>query len=152
MLEGWWYRSTYYQIKYTGRFLTKGNGYFSTHKSPMDSKEIKLVKRESEWTPGVGDGQEGLACCGSWGRKESDTTERLNWTERKSTLNIHWKGWCWSSSTLTTWGKEPTHWKRPWCWERLKAGGERGRKVWGWLTWVWANSGRWWRTGKPGVL
>ena len=34
-----------------------------------------------EWTPGVGDGQGGLACCNSWGRKESDTTERLNWTE-----------------------------------------------------------------------
>ena len=36
---------------------------------------------ESEWTPGVGDGQGGLACCDSWGGKESDTTERLNWTE-----------------------------------------------------------------------
>ena len=36
---------------------------------------------ESEWTPGVGDGQGGLACCDSWGRKELDTTERLNWTE-----------------------------------------------------------------------
>ena len=36
---------------------------------------------ESEWTPGVGDGQGGLACCDSWGHKESDTTERLNWTE-----------------------------------------------------------------------
>ena len=34
-----------------------------------------------EQTPGVGDGQGGLACCGSWGRNESDTTERLNWTE-----------------------------------------------------------------------
>ena len=33
------------------------------------------------WTMGVGDGQGGLVCCGSWGRKESDTTERLNWTE-----------------------------------------------------------------------
>ena len=33
------------------------------------------------WTPGVGDGQEGLACCGSWGRKESDTTEQLHWTD-----------------------------------------------------------------------
>ena len=31
-----------------------------------------------EWTPGVGDGQGGLACCGSWGRKELDTTQRLN--------------------------------------------------------------------------
>ena len=36
---------------------------------------------ESEWTPGDGDGQGGLACCGSWGHKESDTTEQLNWTE-----------------------------------------------------------------------
>ena len=35
------------------------------------------------WTPGGGDGQEGLACCSSWGRKESDTTEWLNWTELK---------------------------------------------------------------------
>ena len=35
----------------------------------------------SEWTPGDGDGQGGLACCNSWGRKESDTTERLNWIE-----------------------------------------------------------------------
>ena len=36
---------------------------------------------ESEWTPGVCEGQGGLACCDSWGRKASDTTERLNWTE-----------------------------------------------------------------------
>ena len=42
-----------------------------------------LDGRESEWTPGVGDGQGGLTCCNSWGRKESDTTEWLNWTELK---------------------------------------------------------------------
>ena len=42
-----------------------------------------LDGRNSEWTPGVGDGQGGLACCDSWGRKESNTTERLNWTELK---------------------------------------------------------------------
>ena len=40
-----------------------------------------LNGRESEWTLGVGDGQGGPACCNSWGRKESDTTERLNWTD-----------------------------------------------------------------------
>ena len=40
-----------------------------------------LDGHESEWTPGVGDGQGGLVCCNSWGRKESDTTERLNYTE-----------------------------------------------------------------------
>ena len=49
---------------------------------------------------------------------------------RKSVLNIHWKDWCWSwsSNTLATCCKELTHWKRPWCWERLKAkeGGSRG--------------------------
>ena len=40
------------------------------------------------WTPGVGDGQGCLACCGSWGRKESDMTEGLNWKFSKMT---HWK-------------------------------------------------------------
>ena len=73
-------------------------------------------------------------------------------------LNIYWKYWCWSSNTLATWYKEPTHQERPWCWERLKAGGEGDDRGWdGWMssltqwTWVWANSGRW-RTGKPGML
>ena len=52
----------------------------------------------------------------------------------------------------------PTHWKRPWCWERLRAGGEGGDRGNGWMvsqtqwTWGWANSRRQWRTGKPGVL
>ena len=40
-----------------------------------------LDGREFEWTLGVGDGEGGLECCNSWGRKESDMTERLNWTE-----------------------------------------------------------------------
>ena len=40
-----------------------------------------LDERESQWTPGVGDEQGGLACCDSWGRKESDTTERLIWSD-----------------------------------------------------------------------
>ena len=43
----------------------------------------RLNGHEFEWTPGVGNGQGGLACCDSWGRKESDTTKRLNWTELK---------------------------------------------------------------------
>ena len=60
---------------------------------------------------------------------------------------------------LATCCKELTHWKRPWCWERLKAGGEGDDRGWDcWMasltrwTWVWTSSGRWWRTGKPGVL
>ena len=41
----------------------------------------RLDGHESEWTPGVGDGQGGLACCNSWGRKHLNMTEQLNWTE-----------------------------------------------------------------------
>ena len=43
------------------------------------------------WTPGVGDGQAGLVYCGSWGCKESDTTERLNWTELNTLIYISYK-------------------------------------------------------------
>ena len=59
---------------------------------------------------------------------------------------------------LATWCKELTHLKRPWCWERLKSGegDDRGWDGWmaslTWWTWVWARSGCWWWTGKPGVL
>ena len=64
-----------------------------------------------------------------------------------------------SINTLATWCKELTHWKRLWCWERLKSGGEgnnRGQdsriaSLTQW-TWVWASSRRWWLTRKPGVL
>ena len=56
------------------------------------------------------------------------TAKRSNYSilGRKSVLNIHWKDWCWSwnSNTLATWCDEPAHWKRPWHWKRLKAGGE----------------------------
>ena len=55
-------------------------------------------------------------------------------SQRKSVLNIHWKDWCWSSNTLTTWLEELTHLKRPWCWERLKAEGEGDDRGWdGWM-------------------
>ena len=50
---------------------------------------ITLDGRESEWTPGVGDGQGGLACCNSWGHKESDMTEWLNWTEASWRRQCH---------------------------------------------------------------
>ena len=82
-------------------------------------------------------------------------------SKRKSVLNIHWKDWCWSwnSNTLATWYEELTHLKRPWWWERLRAGGEGDDRGWDgsvasptqW-TWVWINSRNWWWTGKPGML
>ena len=80
---------------------------------------------------------------------------------RKSTLNSHWKDWCWSwsSNTLATWREESTKWKRSWCWERLRARGEGGNRGWnGWRasptqqTRVWANSWRQWKTRKPSVM
>ena len=62
------------------------------------------------------------------------TTRRSNQSILKeSNPNIHCKDWWWSSNILATWSKEPTHWKRPWCWEGLKAGREgddRGQDGW----------------------
>ena len=96
---------------------------------------------------------------------ESPSDSKIKPTNSKGnqwTLNIHWKDWCWSSSsnTLATWYEEQTHWRRPWCWERLKAEEEEGEEdemvelmasstQW---AWIWANSRRQWRIGKPGML
>ena len=94
---------------------------------------------------------------------------RVPWTARRSNQSIRkeinaeysWKDWCrnWNSNTLATWCEEPTHWKRLWFQEGLKAGREGDDRGWdGWVisptqwTWVWASSGRWWRTGKPSML
>ena len=94
---------------------------------------------------------------------------RVSWTAgrpsqsvlKKTNPEYLWKDWywSWSSNTLAIFWEEPTHWKRPWCWERLKAGGERDDRGWdGWVAsltqwiWVWAGSRRLWRTGKPGML
>ena len=93
--------------------------------------------------------------CESLGLKGDPTSP----SKRQSVLNIHWKDWCWNSNTLATWSEELSHWKRPWCWERLKAGGEGDDRGWdGWIasltqfTWVWVHSRSWSGTGKPGIL
>ena len=107
-----------------------------------------------------------LLNCGAG--EDSQESLGLQWCQtsqssRESTLNIHWKDWCWTwnSNTLATWWEELTHLKRPCCccWERLKAGGEGDDRGWdGWMasltqwTWVWASSGRRWTRGKPGML
>ena len=95
---------------------------------------------------------------------------RVPWPARRSSPSILKEispeysliliGWCWSwnSNTLATWCEELTHLKRPWCWERLKAGGEGDNTGWdGWMaselkTWVWVNSGSWCLKWRPGVL
>ena len=94
---------------------------------------------------------------------------RLPWTARRSNQSIlkdinpeySFKGLMLRLKfhTLATWWEELTRWKRPWCWERLKIGGEGDNRGWdGWMTsliqwtWVWTNSGRQWKIGKPGML
>ena len=94
---------------------------------------------------------------------------RVPWTSRRSSQSIlkeispeyslkDW-GWSRSSNTLVTWCEELTYWKRPLCWEGLKAGREGDDRGWdGWMasptlwTWIWVNSRSWWWTGKPGML
>ena len=79
----------------------------------------------------------------------------------RSVQGVHWKEWSWSwnSNTLVTSCEELTHWKRPWCWEGLGAGGEGDDRGWdGWMasptcwTWVWVKSGSLWWTWRPGML
>ena len=94
---------------------------------------------------------------------------QVPWTARRSNQSIlkeispgiPLEEWCWgwNSSTLATSCEVLTHWKRPWCWEGLGAGGEGDDRGWdGWMasptqcTWVWVNSGSWWWTGRLGVL
>ena len=76
-------------------------------------------------------------------------------------MTVRWKDWCWSqnSTTLASWCKELTHWKRLWSWEILKGGREGDNREWDGLMasltrwiWVWASSRSCWWTEKPGVL
>ena len=65
--------------------------------------------------------------CESWIIKKAECHELWCWRRVwRSVLDVHWKNWCWSwnSHTLATSCEELTHWKRPWCWKRLRAGGE----------------------------
>ena len=93
-----------------------------TTKVKMAGWHHGLDGRESEWTLGVGDGQGGLACCDSWGRKESDTTEQLNWNELMSvqgelhskaskilTFRFFRRKWHWSPVA-----KKSTPWAHSW--------------------------------------
>ena len=95
---------------------------------------------------------------------------RVPWTARRSSQSIlkemfigradaEYFGHLMVANTLATWCEELTHLKRPWCWERLRAGGVGDDRGWdGWMTspiqwtWVWVDFESWWWTGRPGVL
>ena len=117
----------------------------------LDYKESWVPKTWCFWTVVLEDSWESL------GLQGDPTSPSL----RRWVLGVHWKDWCWSwnSNTLATWCDESTLWKRPWSWERLRAGGEGDDRGWdGWMaspmqwTRVWVSSGSWWWTGKPDVM
>ena len=102
-------------------------------------------------------------CCwrDSWTESLGLQGDPTSPSERKSILNIHWKDWFWSwnFNTLATWCEELTHWKKILMLEKIAGrsrGGRQRTDDWmGSLTqwaWVWAGSGSWWWTGKPGML
>ena len=94
--------------------------------------ESWTIKKAERWRTDAFD----LWC---WRRLLTVPWTAKRWTcpsYRKSVLTIHWKDrcWSWNSNTLAPWCKELTHWKRPWCWERLKVGGEGDNRGWdGWM-------------------
>ena len=80
-----WYFAPHAKSWLTGKDSDAGRDWRQEEKGMTEDEMAgwhhRLDRCEFEWRPGVGDGQGGLACCSSWGRKESDTNERLNWTE-----------------------------------------------------------------------
>ena len=103
-----------------------------------------------------------LNCIVGEDSRESWAARRSNQSIlKRSVLAVLWKDWYWrwNSNTLATSCEELTHLKRPWCWKRLRAGGEWDNRGWyGWMAsltqfwWIWVDFGSWWWTGRPGVL
>ena len=81
--------------------------------------ELDRKKCKHQSTDNCGAGED------SW-ESPAQQGDQTSQSWRKSILSIHWTDWCWSFNTLATWCKEPTYWKRPWCWER---GEGRDREV-----------------------
>ena len=107
--------------KHRHYFADKGPYSQSYHFFQESGTDVSWpIKKAEHWV---------LLNCGPGGLLRGPwTARRLNQLIlRKSTLNIHWMDWCWSSNTLATWCKQPTHWKRPWCWER--AGGQEKKRA-----------------------
>ena len=112
----------------------------------------KIPWRRKRWPtpvllPGKSHGQRSLEGYSSWGHKSQTQLSNKN----NSCLYFMY--------SIDTWCEELTYLKRPWSWERLKAGGEGADRGWDdWMasltqwTWVWATSRSWWWTGKAGVL
>ena len=99
-----------------GKDLDAGKDWRQEEKGTTEDEMVgwhhRCNEHEFEQAPGVGDGQGGLACCGSWGRKESDMTERLKWTELKTMFICHL---IYDKETRTYSGRKSLFNKQ--CWE-----------------------------------
>ena len=139
------------------RFLLLGRKTVTTLDRILKNRDVTLLTRahlvKAMLFPVV------MYGCESWTIKKAEC-ERIDafelWCWRRL---LRVPCWNWNSNTLATGWEELTHLKSPWCWERLKAGGEGDNRGWdGWMasltqwTWVWLNSGSWWCTGRPGML
>ena len=109
-------------------------------------------KGDKNWRPG----SHHRICCKQVSGENLFERLKIKWGHVEYSQHC---GISWNSNTLATSCEELTHWKRLWCWEGLGARAEGDDRGWdGWMasltrwTWVWVNSGRWWWTGRPGVL
>ena len=157
-LEGKYYQPRQHIKKHWHYFANKGPsregcGFSSSHvwMWELDYKESWALKNWYFWTLLLEKTHESPL--------DSKEIQPVNPKENQSWIFMEWLMVMLKLQFLDTWCEELIHWKRPWCWERLKAGGEGDNRGWdGWMasltqwTWVWVDCGSWWWTGRPGML
>ena len=128
--------------------------------------QVMMERSDRMWSTGGGNGKPLQYSClenpMNSMKRQKDRTLKEELPRSVGAQHATWDQWrnnSRNSNTLATWCEELTHLKRPWCWERSKAGGEGDDRGWdGWMalstrwTWIWVDSGNWWWTGRPGVL
>ena len=123
-------------------------------------RQVMVERSDRMWSTGEGNGKPLQYSCFenpmNSMERQKDRTPQVGRSQYAT--GDQWRNNSINSNTLATWCEELTHLKRPWCWERLKAGEGDNRGWDGWMasptqwTWVWVDSGSWWWTRRPGVL
>ena len=138
---------------YTEELYEKDLHHPDNHDGVITNLEPDILECEGKWALGSITMNKASGCAGiavqAFQNLKDDAVKVLHsicqqiWNSQQwpqdwsSDLNILWSDWCWSwnSKTLAPWSKELTQWKTPWCWERLKAGGEGDDRGWGgWMS------------------